>query len=158
MTQTAVEKDTCSKCGKDVRAEALFCYHCGGNLQNDAKTPSSKAITEPPKTDSDSVRSAAPEVTHPGDEERIAKPAVGLGFEEKSSTPGKQKEEAKLKKDLSKMKSASKLRKRPKPVRRQKVETVWEDSAGSPNIWFILMSIVFTAIAVGLFFLAMQLR
>lgn len=41
MVEAALEKETCSKCGVDVRENTAFCYNCGNKVAAEPKVDSS---------------------------------------------------------------------------------------------------------------------
>jgi hypothetical protein len=50
------------------------------------------------------------------------------------------------------------MRKKSKSIQPKKVEVVWEEHEDAPNIWFILVAIFLTIVAVVILFLALRMR
>ena len=166
MTEIAVENKLCSSCGAEIRAEALFCYNCGGAVQKGA--------------DDDSTEGDVSEVWLRGELE-ISKGKEGTDEDELGSNTGTEPEinekkksdiESGLKSDEAtvlvkpelepsgspKLKTAASLRKKPKTARRRKVVVDWKEKENSVNIWFIVGSIAITLLVGTLFALAVYLK
>ena len=162
MTGTAVEKEICTECGAEIRAEAAFCYNCGGEVKPIDTSVASDDVSEAwlrEDIKDESLQTEKPdEVDKPivmpleviGDEVDEA-----VSYEETSVTEPKTKTRVKPK---IKMKSAASLRKKPKSLERKTVEVVWEEREGNANVWFIAMSVLITLLVAGLFLLAMYLK
>ncbi len=160
MTETAVENNLCAECGADIRDEALFCYNCGGAVA--AEDPADGGISDAwfrediAKNEDlqiDPVDDDQDEIEKPEDSGEPV-PDETSGAEVKLKTKPKAKVRRK-----PKMKSAATLRKNnPKSLPRKKVEVVWEEKVNSPNLWFILASLVIVAIVGVLFYLARVLQ
>lgn len=60
--------------------------------------------------------------------------------------------------DDTRLRSAASLRKKGKPARLKMVEIVWEEKEQSPNIWFMVMALLFGLFAAVLVYLALYLK
>ena len=170
MTDTAVENDLCAACGADVREEALFCYNCGGPLQAEEGGGEHEAASDVWMRGDISGEDLADDKASEDYQESIPMPEEGLDVDAAEPDEGSEAAEADEEADPDgsdskpvnrvkrKRKSAASIRKKPEFVRGRKVEVVWEEKGDSPNIWFIVMSILVTVIAGILFYLAMMLK
>lgn len=134
MAETSVKNKICRHCGADVRANSLFCYHCGGSLAPEI------ALKD------------APEIAaaHNGD---AAKPTTKLKLGEPADVPVPKPmiEEPKLK-------SAATMRRQTKTAAPKRIEVIWEEHENAPNGWFILAAVLLTLFALGVFYLAIYLK
>ncbi|HSK70910.1 MAG TPA: zinc ribbon domain-containing protein [Pyrinomonadaceae bacterium] len=139
MAEVIVENRICNNCEADVRKGALFCYNCGSSVAPELPLPVEKNGNDVLFRTDDSVEeNPAPITTKTNNFDKpIEKPAV---LEE------------------PKLKSAASLRKRPKSVQKKRVEIVWEEPESAPNAWFVLVGILLTLFAVGIWLLAMYLK
>jgi hypothetical protein len=149
MAETLVENRTCSACGANVRSGALFCYNCGGSVAPAIPVAENhkpaevvlfrdeKIVEETPKEENN-IPVSEPEILETPVEKPIEKPNIH--------------EDAKLK-------SAASLRKKAKTFQKPKVEEIlWTGHENAPNGWFILVALILTLFAVGIFYLAMSLK
>lgn len=160
MTEAAVENNLCAECGADIRDEALFCYNCGSAVVAEDQADGgisdawfSEAIVKNEDSETDSIESAKEEIVETDDiDEPGASEESGKDFEPKAKPKTKIRRKPK-------MRSAATLRKNsPKPLPLRKVEVVWEENENSPNLWFIIASVVIVVIVGVLFYLSRVLR
>ncbi|MGC2237327.1 MAG: zinc ribbon domain-containing protein [Pyrinomonadaceae bacterium] len=152
MAETLVENRTCSACGADVRKGALFCYHCGGAVA--PEIPVSE--NHKPAGDAWFREEIIEEKREEENPERNEKPTEAkTEVLEKSDVPIQKPdvfEEAKLK-------SAASLRRKDRPFQKIRVEeVVWEEPENAPNGWFILVALILTLFAVGIFWIAVYMK
>ena len=138
MAEVLVENKFCSNCEADVRKGALFCYNCGSSVAPKLPLPVEKNGNDVLlRTDGSGEESAPITVKTDNFDQPIEKPAV---LEE------------------PKLKSAASLRKRPKSVQKKRVEIVWEERENTPNVWFIVVTVLLTLFALGVWLMAMYLK
>jgi uncharacterized Zn finger protein (UPF0148 family) len=152
MAETLVENRTCSACNADVRKGALFCYHCGGSVAPEIDV----AENHKPAADAWFREEIVEERAEEEKLEQIEKPAEAkTEVLEKSDIPIEKPdvfEEAKLK-------SAASLRRKDKTFQKIRIEeVVWEEPENAPNGWFILVALVLTLFAVGIFLLVVYTK
>ncbi len=152
MSQTPAHKPVCSECGSETLGPALFCFHCGARLGSDATETETGAKAG---SDLESVDITGKAIAPPPGDPFTATADVGsdLAVEEVAL----QDENLEPSMD-SGMATASTLRKNPGVMRMRRVEVRWASNEGSPNIWFIVASIVLFALVFGVFLLSMILR
>ena len=137
-----------------MREGALFCYNCGGNLASYiavAKNDENEAVSNVQFQESisdgngDNVKQSGietkQEIREIFNEQPIAKPI-------EKNNPNKE----------TKLESAAAIRKKTKSIQPKKVEVIWEEHENAPNIWFILVAIFLTIVAVVILFLAIRMR
>jgi len=150
MSQETAVKPICSKCGSEALGPALFCYHCGERL----------SFEEVPVVEAKEVEK--------GTDKPIAPPS-GDPFEPVAESPEKGKEIEPLEVDPADsessdglaeigMRTASALRKNPEVMRLRRIEVRWASDEGAPNIWFLVSTVVFTLVALGIFLISLYLR
>lgn len=147
MPQSVAEKIVCSECGSDGLEKALFCYSCGAPLNVDVSSggdgPNEVAAEESTAAEDQPI--SAPE----GD------PFSGPdGPAEESEGDPKTSAAA----PFPPIKTAAVLKKDSGLMRMRRIEVRWTSDDGTPNIWFILATIVLFSIAFGVFLLSMLLR
>lgn len=143
MAETLVKNQFCRACGMDIRPRALFCYNCGSSVA--PKIP----LLENQKTSEDDLFDAA---VAEGKETSDLKTEV---INEKIVETNGKKDSAQEKPPLQ---SADKLRRKPKTVQRKRIEVTWEEPEGAPNVWFILVALLLTVFAFGIWLLASYLE
>jgi hypothetical protein len=153
MAQTITENQVCNACGANVREGSLFCYNCGGSLASEiavAKSNKNEAVADIQSQENVFDRNgdikqngvnAKQEIREIFNEVPIAKPI----------------EKSNLNKE-TKLESAATMRKKSKSIQPKKVEVIWEEHEDAPNIWFILVAIFLTIVAVVILFLALRMR
>ena len=154
MAETITENQVCSACGADVREGSLFCYNCGGSLASEIAVVKSEkneaaADIQSQKNISDrngdnfkqSGLDTKQEIREVFNEASIAKPI----------------EKSNLNKE-TKLETAATLRKKSKSTQPKKVEVIWEEHENAPNVWFILVAIFLTVVAVIILFLAIRMK
>lgn len=153
MPETLVENRVCSACGADVRKGALFCYHCGGAVAPEIPAPSEN---HKPASDAWFREEIIEETAKEKPLEQALKPTEAKTEVLEAADIPIQKpdvfEEAKLK-------SAASMRRKDKPSQKIRIEeVVWEEPENAPNGWFILVALVLTLIAAGIFWLAVYVK
>ncbi len=170
MTETGAENDLCTACGVDIRPEALYCYHCGAIVETASTPPvprpnttavssvwfEEELVSKDPES-RDEERAAPAQVIDITD--RIPKPdsdlLAGTENAEQLKIRVKQKTRVRRKPQLT---SAAALHRKSSSDRKMEIEVVWQERERSPNIWFIVMSLLVTLLVFGLFLLAMYLK
>lgn len=140
-----------------MRPGALFCYSCGESLQPKANTQlkDTKNVSDAwfreglieEKNGNKAEQKELPKLQEVA-EKPIPKPIVEA--EKPISKPVAETD--------TKLKSAAAMRRKSKVYQPKKVEIIWEEHENAPNVWFILVTIVLTLIAAGIFYLAMYLK
>lgn len=121
-----------------MRKGALFCYNCGSSVAPEIPLAAEKNGSDSLVRDDLVEENHTPITTKTNNFDKpIEKPPV---LEE------------------PKLKSAASLRKRPKSVQKKRVEIVWEEPESAPNAWFVLVGVLLTLFAVGIWLLAMYLK
>jgi hypothetical protein len=153
MAETITKNQVCNACGANVREGSLFCYNCGGSLASEiavAKSNKNEAVADIQSQENVFDRNgdfkqngvnAKQEIREIFNEVPIAKPI----------------EKSNLNKE-TKLESAATMRKKSKSIQPKKVEVIWEEHEDAPNIWFILVAIFLTIVAVVILFLALRMR
>ncbi len=145
MAETLVKNRVCNGCGADVRSGAFFCYNCGSSVTADVASPEKNGNNEiGEKTE----KIPFPEKTFEG--EKI--PAV-----ENKETAEKNEAEKNAEAKPA-LKSAASMRRKPKTIQRKRIEVTWEEPASAPNVWFLLVAVLLTGLALGLWLLASYLE
>jgi hypothetical protein len=183
MAEILVENRICSACGADVRKGALFCFSCGSSVAPEipASEINASEITQPAIDESEAAehKDRKFEIIKPENEEpeRTA-PLTEVFVDENLKRDGDEAEnktevlpaaevteisDIPVKKtdiiEEAKLKSAASLRRKAKTVQKRKVEEiVWTGHDNAPNLWFILVAVVLTLLAFGIFWMAMQLK
>jgi hypothetical protein len=154
MAETLVENRTCSACGANVRSGALFCYSCGGSVAPAVPVAENHKPAEVVLFRDEQIVEEAPE-------EEIIEPIENVPVSEPEvlETPVEKPIEKPTIHEDAKLKSAASLRRKPKTFQKPKVEEiVWTGHENAPNGWFILVALILTLFAVGIFYLAMTLK
>ncbi len=142
MAETLVKNKVCSACGVDVRQGSLFCYNCGSSVSADAAA---------------SEKNAGKKIT-----ENILFPENIADDKEltvvKEDKPGTQNNGKATTDEKPKLKSAASMRRKPKTIQRKRVEVVWEEPESVSNFWFILVALLLTLFAAGLWIAASYLK
>ncbi len=152
MAETFVENLVCGACRADVRPRALFCYHCGASVDSKVEGADKNGIAKNADLFIDIISD--------GDKTKSKKPfpediPFAKVIEERSSKTVFSKEDSPEK---TKLKSAASLRRKSKVIQPKKVEISWEAREDVPNIWFIVVALSLTLFAIGVLFIALQLR
>ncbi len=61
------------------------------------------------------------------------------------------------KEEKPKLKTAAAMRRTPKRIQKKRVEIVWDEPQSPPNIWFLIATLIFALLSVGLWFVAKHL-
>jgi hypothetical protein len=155
MAETLVKEKVCRACGADVRPQALFCYNCGSAVAPDAPLTENNNK----KAENDWFQDEPVEEEFEREDELIAdEEADAEESPELSETEEIAEDEQAEKRDLSKMDSAAKLRRRGKSVQKKRVEIVWEEHDNAPNGWFIFFAVIFTVLAVSIWIISTYLE
>lgn len=148
MAETLVENRICYACGADVRQGALFCYNCGKTVAPEIPVETKNKNLSNTWVHQD-IAAVEQEIKDQPQNDRVKKNK-------------KRKEKTTKKTELQeyiKLDSAADMRRKPKTARKTKVEeVVWEEHENAPNVWFILVAVILTLFAVGVFFLAKYLK
>jgi transcription elongation factor Elf1 len=152
MAETLVENRICKTCDAEVRKGALFCYNCGGSVAPEIPAPDNNQ----PVSDAWFREDIVAETAVDADSEQIEKIT-------EAKTEVLNAADIPIKKpdilEESKLKSAASLRRKSRPLQKIKIEEiVWEEHENAPNGWFILVALVLTLIAVGIFWLAIYMK
>ncbi|NOT49073.1 MAG: zinc ribbon domain-containing protein [Acidobacteria bacterium] len=142
MPGTLVEKAICESCGSEVRDRSAFCFNCGESV-----------VVEPPP----------PPIGKPATGTLNGKNASTLAFSEMEPAPVLMPEG-----DLPIATEAPNAEKTSVPITRPRrtrlvkktlspVEVEWVENTGS-SIGYIVGSVIFALVAIGLLVLAMYLR
>lgn len=142
MAETRVKNRFCRDCGVDVRPHALFCYNCGSSVAPKATPPKNKnkeiSGDNLFDADIDSDKASASLKTE------ILETAEKNGNEENN-------------REKPRLESAASLRRKPKTIQKKRIEIVWEEPDHAPNLWFILVALLLTLFAIGIWLLASSL-
>jgi hypothetical protein len=162
MAETLVKEKVCNSCGAEVRPNAGFCYNCGSAVAPEVSHSGNKTQK---LSDSwfknDLVEDKPNEIVLKKSENEIIETKVEIQPEEISESEIIEEvttDDEPEKRDLSKMDSAAKLRRRGKSLQKKRVEIVWEEHDNAPNGWFIFIAILLAALAVGIWFIAKSLE
>lgn len=145
MAETLVKNRVCDTCGADVRSGAFFCYNCG----------SSVTAASPERNGSNDIGEKTEKMPFPEkafEDEKI--PVV-----ENKEKETNEKNEAEITAEAKPvLKSAASMRRKPKTIQRKRIEVTWEEPASAPNVWFLLVAVLLTGLALGLWLLASYLE
>jgi hypothetical protein len=156
MAETIVENQICNACGADVRKGALFCYNCGGAVASEiivVKNDKNKRISKTrsrKKLSQENENGIEIKVSKVAEKPVIRETLVEEPIANPIAKPNPPAEEIELK-------SAATIRKS-KIVQPKKVEVIWEEHEDTPNIWFIIVTVVLTVLAAVILFLALRMR
>jgi hypothetical protein len=151
MAETLVKNRVCTACGADIRAGAFFCYNCGSSVSADAVALPEKNGRNNQGEKTEKLLSLEKTL-----EDENAAAAEKKETAEKNE-PEKNEPETAAEKEPE-LKSAASMRRRPKTIQRKRIEVTWEEPASAPNIWFLLVAVLLTGFAVGLWLLASYLE
>ncbi len=176
MAEILLEGRDCETCGTEVRKGALFCYYCGMSVApdlavaadtkkdkvNDARLNESVSESieenEELKNEPDTIEDKSEIAKKDSEDARIVEDdaeidkSESVTIEDKAETA--EKEIIAEKTEKSKPKTAAAMRRKPKDIKKKRVEIVWEKPNSPPNIWFLVATILFAALAVGLWIVA----
>lgn len=152
MAETFVENEVCRACQADIRLNALFCYHCGASVTPKTESVGNNGISKNADLFIDIISG--------GEKVKNKNPPVedvqaAQIIKEKTSQQVFANETSQNK---TKLKSAASLRRKSKIIQPKKVEISWEASETAPNTRFIIVALAITLFAVGVLYLALQLR
>lgn len=148
MAEILVENQVCGACEAEVRKGALFCYNCGTSVAPEMEPPANNHKSEkaPDIEVAERITEKEKVETKPASAEVFTETAI----KKPDGKPGDLAE--------NKLKSAASMRRKPKTVQQKRVEIVWEEHENAPNIWFILVALLLTLFAAGIWYLAVYLR
>ena len=146
MAETTVKNRTCQTCGADVRANALFCYHCGGSL-----TAPTADIDLANKNGGAALRQIVTEAKNGDQPAKRTKAVIIKKVADQPLSKMTLPEEPKLK-------SAAAMRRKSKRFQPKRFEIIWEEHENAPNVWFVLAAIFLTLFAAGILYLAIYLK
>lgn len=150
MAETLVKEKVCNACGADVRPHALFCYNCGSAVApGEPLVENNNKKSDNAWFQDDLNGKDSPEIEFQDDEREDE---IIAGEEELAENAEDEK------RDLSKMDSAAKLRRRGKSVQKKRVEIVWEEHDNAPNGWFIFFAVILVALAVAIWIISTYLE
>lgn len=170
MAEVLLKNPICSKCGENARPQALFCFACGGKIIEQGQAPEVSSVwfrSDLAEDSPESGESSDPEDAGESDiEPDEAADIEGTGEIKASIETSKVKVKAKESLNLpkaepkrgGKLTSAADLRKRPKPLRSERVEVIWNDKTDSPNFLFVVCGFALVLFALLLFFASLYLR
>lgn len=154
MAETITENQVCNACGADVREGSLFCYNCGGQVASEigvVKNDKIKAVGDVRFQESISGENG----DHFKQSGVETKQEIREILTEKSTA--KPLEKSNLNKE-TKLESAATIRKKSKSIQPKKVKIIWEEHENAPNVWFILVAVFLTIVAVVILFLAIRMK
>ena len=168
MAETFVENKICEACGASVRPGSVFCYNCGGAVQEDLAKPqknNDKREVSDAWLQSDLSKNSDLKTTQLKKEtvekveakpveKPVEKPLSGALLEKIEDKPI----EKPLIREEAKLKSAANLRRKAKIYQKKTVEVVWEEPENAPNKWFPIVAILLILFVVGIFYLAMYMK
>lgn len=144
MAKTAVKKLVCGSCGAEVREASSFCYNCGGPVSDIFVGKTRQIQTDIPKTRPAEETSGPKKV-----EKKFVQPEIA-NAKLRDTTDSKAEK-------LTKLQSASALRRRNKTFNRKPVQVFWTERGDSPAR-FVIVSVILALFAGFLLFLAFYLR
>jgi hypothetical protein len=160
----AEENLICPSCQAVMRQRALFCYKCGASIVSNS---SAKVKKGGRKKTSELIAQALKkeEISNVWFQDKIVeeKPLEEKIEEQpEEQNPQEIAEDVKIEttpsiQEKAKLASAASMRQKAKTIQKKQIEVVWEQPESS-NVWFILGTIIFSAIALGAVFLAWTLR
>lgn len=152
MAETLVENRICNACGVEVRKGALFCYNCGSSVAPEIPAPDNHDSVSDAWFREDIVA----EKSVAADSEKVEKPTEAkTEVLDAADIPAKKPDIL----EETKLQSAASLRRKSRPLQKIKIEeVVWEEPENAPNGWFILVALVLTLFAVGIFWLAIYMK
>ncbi|QQS42462.1 MAG: zinc ribbon domain-containing protein [Acidobacteriota bacterium] len=150
MPQSVAQLPACSECGSEALGQAIFCFNCGARLRVDDPDNSQAGPDEGAGGSSSVVdRPIAPP---PGDPFEQMEDPAGDHLTAESADDAPETE------PVSSARTATAIRKGDAPARMRRIETRWIPEQESPNVWFIVASVLFFLAAFGIFLLSMYLR
>lgn len=158
MAEKILEKPVCQSCSADVRPGAIFCYNCGSQVaapeaESSGNNGNIKLDLREEITESENKYATGKLGLNEIPIEKPSEDPFALPVAKKTSVQGEN-----LKKENQiPLKSAASLRKKNRAVKRN-VEIVWEPAESSPNILFIIASLVLLLLAIGILMAMLYLR
>jgi hypothetical protein len=164
MAEKEFVKPVCIKCGENARPQALFCFACGGEIVEGADIADEVVSSEWFKEDIVKAEDTSKDQTTAGAEVEGENLPSAEGLE--AETNDGKVEAPVMDRDTTqrpgsvnnKLRTASDLRRKPKPIRAKKIEVVWEDSNESPNLVFLVCGLLIFLIVCGIAALAMYYK
>jgi hypothetical protein len=162
----AEENQICPSCQAVIRSRALFCYKCGASIVSNSSATSKKGRRKKTAELVSEIIDGAEkkdEISNVWFQDKIVEEKAEEKVEEpETDEVGEVKEEVKIESTPSiqqkaKLESAASMRQKAKTIQKKQIEVVWE-RPNTSNIWFILGTIIFAAIAFGVVFLAWTIR
>jgi cobalamin biosynthesis Mg chelatase CobN len=180
MADIFLKDELCDNCGAEKRLNAVFCYNCGSQVGEDefAEAESSvsnawfkDSITDVKATEASIV---VPEILPKKAPAKVKvketnklKEAIKVELE-KTAVEEKKSADSKItdskiidktkKEDLPKLETAATLRQKSKYAPKKTVEVVWEAPKSTPNVWFLIVSIILASLAVAALFAMLYIR
>ncbi len=146
MVGKTIENQTCADCGTEIRAAAMFCYHCGHAIE-EVKKPEPQVLKKISKS---SKRSSPLNVRNQVGVQTDETNLESDLFESNDSTSNGKGEI-----DLP---TAASVRNRSRKPESKKIEIFWEEHENAPNVWFIVVALVFAVFTIAIFVLATYLK
>lgn len=136
MSETTLEKETCESCGVDVRKDTLFCYNCGKPV---AIRPTGEDITAIETKGTNLAVNPAAANLDPDDELARLFRVDDVPVADKLAKAAAERRKARV------------FLRKPRNV-------VWELADESSDRWFVLITLLITAMAAGIVFVAVYLK
>ena len=157
MADIFVKEQVCEACGVEVREGAAFCYNCGSNVTPENLPPENNHQSA--NVISGKFREEVAENEFVAQETEVNLPENDVAVTEIIAKKHVEEPDTTVK-DLPEpeLKSAASLRRKPKTIQRKRVEVIWEEHENAPNAWFILVAVLLTLFAGGIWYIAMYLR
>ncbi len=161
MAEILLEGRDCEACGTPVRKGALFCYHCGMSVAPDLAVTTDTEIIDESHTIEDKSEIAEEDAEIIEDEiveDRVIEDDAEVDKDESVISEDKaenaEEEAIAEKAEKPKLETAAAMRRKPKRIQKKRVEIVWEEPNSPPNVWFLIATILFAILAVGLWIVA----
>ncbi len=177
MAEKLLDNQICENCEAEIRLNALFCYNCGNQVAEDEvveieNSRSQKvsnawfkdSITEAKEAENVTVATKTPPKKDDADaefEKTVAAatiPAFEVSTDNKSKSSTSKIVQKPKSQDLSKLQTAASLRQKSRLAPKKTVEVVWDAPKSTPNVWFLIVSLIFAGLAVAALFAMLYIR
>ena len=181
MAEKLLDNQICENCEAEIRQNALFCYNCGFQVVEDEIVEAENnngskvsnawfkdSITEAKETENIAVTT---KTSHKKTDVKVESIDISMektipAFEVSDDSPINTKAKSDTTKntqktkteDLSKLKTAASLRQQSRLAPKKTVEVVWDAPKSTPNVWFLIVSLVFAGLAVAALFAMLYIR
>ena len=166
MAEKFVENQFCRACGAGIRQGALFCYTCGTSVAQDLAVETEAAKDEGVAKNfrlRQGISEGKNENNSPNHVGTIEKP-FDKPIEKPSDAPivvanndGLKDKKTDVQRAAG-LNSAAAIRQKSRSAEVKNVEVVWEAPESSANVWFFVVSIILTILAVGMLLLMLYIR